>query len=60
MDLERRNEAIYVYMNSKAMQRAKKAATEWFHLSEAEKNALEDEVAMLEDEAELVTSNEEG
>lgn len=60
MDVERGNEAVYIYMNSKALQRAKKAATGWFHLSDAEKNALKDDiVAMLEAEAEIVTNGAE-
>ena len=59
MDVERGNEAVYIYMNSKALRRAKKVATGYFHLSNTEENALEDDiVAMLEAEAELVTNNE--
>ena len=56
MDVERGNKAVYIYMNSKALQRAKKAATRWFYLSDAEENTLEDNVvAMLEAEADLVS-----
>ena len=57
MDVERSDEAVYIYMNSKALRRAKKVATGWFNLSDAEENAPEDDiVAMLE--AELVTNDE--
>ena len=56
MDVERGNKAIYIYMSSKALDRAKKAATGWFHLSEAEEQALEDDiVAMLEAEVEMTS-----
>ena len=58
MDVERGNEAIYVYMNSKALKRAKKAATGWFHLADVEERVLEDDIiAMLEAEAEIVTND---
>ena len=58
MDVERGNEAVYIYTNLKVLRWVKKAASGWFHLSDAEKNALEDYiVAMLEAEAELVTND---
>lgn len=60
MDVERGNEAVYIYMNSKALQRAKKAATRWFHLNDVKENALEDDVvAMLEAEAKIITNGAE-
>ena len=53
------NAVVYIYINLKALRCAKKVATEWFTLSDAEENALEDNiVAMLEAEAELITNNE--
>lgn len=56
MYVERGNKAIYIYMNSKALDRAKKAATGWFYLSEAEERALEDDiVTMLEAEVEMTS-----
>lgn len=60
MDVERGNEAVYIYMNSKALRRAKKAATGWFNLSDTEERSLEDDiVAMLEAEAEMGTNEPE-
>ena len=59
MDVEQGNAAVYIYMNSKALRRAKKVATRWFTLSDAKENALKDDiVAMLEAEAELITNDE--
>ena len=56
MNVERENKATYIYINSKALDRAKKAAAGWFHLSEAEESALEDNiVAMLEAEVEMTS-----
>ena len=47
-------------MNLKALQPAKKVATGWFHLSNAEENALEDDVVViLEAEAEIRTNGAE-
>lgn len=43
MDVERGNEAIYVYLNSKTLKRAKKAGTGWFHLTDVEEKVLEDQ-----------------
>ena len=57
--MEQGNKTVYIYTNSKALRRDKKAASGWFHLSNAKENALEDNiVAMLEAEAELVTNDE--
>ena len=57
MDVKRGNKAVYIHMNLKVLQRPKKAATGWFHLSNAEENTLEDDVvAMLEAEAEIMTN----
>ena len=55
MEMERGNQATYIYMNSRALRRAKKAATTgWYHLNDAEERALEDDiVAMLEAKEEM-------
>ncbi|MCJ1426411.1 hypothetical protein MMC29_004314 [Sticta canariensis] len=54
MEMERGNQATYIYMNSRALRRAKKAATGWYHLNDAEERALEDDiVAMLEAKEEM-------
>ena len=54
MHMKRGNEATYIYMKSKVLRGAKKMATGWFHLSEAEQQALEDDVvAMLETKEEV-------
>lgn len=56
MDVEKGNKVIYIYMNSKALDWAKKVATRWFHLSEAEEKALKDDIViMLEAEAEMAS-----
>ncbi|MCJ1260227.1 hypothetical protein MMC22_000086 [Lobaria immixta] len=38
------NKATYISTNSKLLRRAKKAVSGWFHLNEAEEQALEDDV----------------
>ena len=54
MEVERSNEANYIYMNTKALHRAVKEATGWFHLSDLEENALEDDIiAMSESQEEM-------
>lgn len=55
MNVERGDKAIYIYINTKTLQRAKIAAAGFFHLSKAEEEkALEDDiVAMLEAEVEM-------